>query len=335
MGATCAANRSPAPRPEPLEAAIGTDHMGGAGTRPRKQTRAVDPVVARSTELGTRMNGHPEHAHDCVAELSEMLTDVTDPAVTAHIVESLGHGWTDAACRAVLPLAGHATAVVRLAVTQALHLPDDPNLAQQTLDAMVRLSADVSDDVRDWATFTLGSQFDVDSRDVRAALADRLDDPSEAVRAEALVGLARRHDDRALDAARAGLSNDQTGALTFEAARLLADPVLHPLLVKWSTDRPDDEGIALAVAACDPVQQRSRQRQEDALLRAVQRLFDLQSPELLATMFCDRFDNEVQLSSGDVTRVWHVTELLRHAGGDVPTAAQMVVDDHAKGSIEA
>ena len=281
------------------------------------------------------MNGHPEHAHDCVAQLSEMLSDVTDPAVTARIVESLGHGWTDAACRAVLPLAEHEATEVRLAVAQALHLPEERDLAQHALEALARLSADVSDDVRDWATFTLGSQFDVDSHDVRAALADRLDDPSEAVRAEAVVGLARRHDDRALAATRARLSTDQTGALTFEAARLLADPALHPLLVKWSTDRPDDEEIAIALVACDPVQQGARRLQEGALLHAVQLLLDLQSPQPMATMFCDRFTNEVRLSSGDGSGGWHVTALLQRAGGDVRTAARMVIDGHPNSSAEA
>ena len=105
--------------------------------------------------------------------------------------------------------------------------------------------------------------------------------------------------------------------------------------MKWSTDRPDDEEIAIALGACDRVQQRSRQLQEDALLHAVQLLFDLQSPQPMATMFCDRFANEVRLSSGDGSGEWHVTALLRRAGGDVRTAARMVIDDHANFSVGA
>lgn len=286
----------------------------------------MDLLLARANELGTRMNGNPEQADECVAQLSEMLGHVTDPSTVAAIVENLGHGWTDAACRAVLPLAEHAAVDVRLAVARALHQAEDRDLERQVLDAVIRLSADESDEVRNWATFKLGSQFDVDSSDLRDALAVRLDDAYDEVRAEAMVGLARRHDPRATDAVRAALSNVHTGALTFEAARLLADPGLHSLLVKWSNGQPDDDEIAAATEACDSVRQQSRRQQQGDLLLAVQQQFDQQATGRTATMFCSRFDDEVLLTIGDGTVVWHVTALLDRAGDHVPTAARMVTD---------
>lgn len=66
------------------------------------------------------------------------------------------------------------------------------------LDCLIAWSRDEDAAVRDWATFTLGTQLDVDSRDVRQALRDRLDDANFDTRCEAFVGLARRLDERAV-----------------------------------------------------------------------------------------------------------------------------------------
>ena len=52
--------------------------------------------------------------------------------------------------------------------------------------------------VRDWATTTIGETLAKDGPEVRAALLRRAEDPDEIVRAEALHGLARRRDERAV-----------------------------------------------------------------------------------------------------------------------------------------
>ena len=292
----------------------------------------MDTVVARAVELGARMNGHPDRAPACVAELSEMLTDATATSTTAHIVMALGHGWTDVACRAVLSQAGHPATEVRLAVAQSLHFPDEPALKSAVVDALKQLCADSSGDVREWATFTLGSNADIDSTDIRSVLADRLDDPVAEVREEALKGLARRHDSRAVEAVRAGLGSDQTGVATFEAAHLLADPSLFSLLVEWSTNRPDDEEIQAAAMACDPVKQQRRRQLHDDLLAAVQLALDQRSPGQIAAMFCGRLDDEVLLSCDDGDHTWLVDALLHRAGDDVQTTAVLVVNDQATGT---
>ena len=51
--------------------------------------------------------------------------------------------------------------------------------------------------MRDWATFALGTLAEADSRQLRDALAARLDDPDEDTRLEAVHGLAVRGDPRA------------------------------------------------------------------------------------------------------------------------------------------
>jgi HEAT repeat protein len=60
------------------------------------------------------------------------------------------------------------------------------------IEALLELSRDSDVDVRNWATFALGSQIDVDTPQIREALRNRLSDSDEDTRSEALCGLARR-----------------------------------------------------------------------------------------------------------------------------------------------
>jgi HEAT repeat protein len=85
---------------------------------------------------------------------------------------------------------------VRRGVVHGLMGHDD----DRAVAALIDLSADSDGDVRDWATFSLGVQIDRDTADVREALAARLQDSYGDTRAEAVRGLARRRDERALEA---------------------------------------------------------------------------------------------------------------------------------------
>ncbi len=54
------------------------------------------------------------------------------------------------------------------------------------------MTADADADVRNWATFGLGSLSEANTKEIRAALWARVDDPHDETRGEALLGLARR-----------------------------------------------------------------------------------------------------------------------------------------------
>jgi HEAT repeat protein len=97
---------------------------------------------------------------------------------------------------------------------------------------LIQLSTDKAASVRDWATFGLGSQIDVNSPSIRKALADRLDDPDLDTRTEALMGLARRKDPRALEMLKRELVGLEPTSLVFDAAAELRDRSLLPLIEK-------------------------------------------------------------------------------------------------------
>ena len=56
--------------------------------------------------------------------------------------------------------------------------------------ALLRLTEDTDDDVRDWATFGLDVQGGADSAEIRDALFRKLTDRNADVREEAMAGLA-------------------------------------------------------------------------------------------------------------------------------------------------
>lgn len=74
--------------------------------------------------------------------------------------------------------------------------------------------------MRDWATFGLGQQCDLDTHEIREALVARLNDPDDDTRDEAIMGLARRKDARAIPAIERELRASEFGSLVLEAAEL-------------------------------------------------------------------------------------------------------------------
>ena len=221
---------------------------------PQPSGRSVGAAVLGRIDLVADQPGDPA----TVDALIELASRESDPVVLQAVVEALGDLRDPRAIPTVLAYAHQATPWLRWSVARSLTWLLAETGAGEVLDeddpavqALVGLTADEDSEVRDWATFGVGTQLPIDGPVTRAALWARLEDPDEDARAEALHGLARRHDPRASDLVRAALEAETVGRLAVESALLLADPDLLPALQGldgwWDVDEPL---LAAAIAAC-------------------------------------------------------------------------------------
>ena len=133
----------------------------------------------------------------------------------AAAIQSLGHIGDPRAIPLLLRYSTHPESEIRFAVACASgNFADDKALA----GVLLKLMRDSDEDVRDWATFALGSLSAIDSPEIRDAFAERLDDASADVVEEALAGLARRRDPRALPILLERLQQPDIDDVTLESA---------------------------------------------------------------------------------------------------------------------
>jgi HEAT repeat protein len=133
----------------------------------------------------------------------------------------------------ILPYLEHPDSDVRYSIRQALAAL---HADQRSINGLIRLTTDSSVEIRDWATFGLGSLTEQDTPAIREALLARLDDPDAAVRGEALVGLAIRQEQRVVEPLREALEEaDENHSHDFarEALDELHDIEKYPQLLKW------------------------------------------------------------------------------------------------------
>jgi HEAT repeat protein len=146
--------------------------------------RALDVLA----QLGA---GKPDSERPYLSESVSIALDHLEdkrPLVVHSAAWALAHLRGDTATSALIALKRHPDPGVRLAVANGLGGCAHP----EALETMIQLMDDDADEVRDWATFGLGSLCPQDSQEIRAALRKRLEDPFEGARDEALWGLAQR-----------------------------------------------------------------------------------------------------------------------------------------------
>src|SRR5438874_2058469 len=169
------------------ERCLGADVLGQLGAV-EGQTPAEGPFAAASGRV-----------------LMRLLEEDDEPAVLSSAAIGLGHLRDERAIDRLAALSSHASSDVRRAVVHGLMGYDD----DRAVHALVHLSDDEDPAVRDWATFSLGVQIDRDTPEVREALAARLGDDDANTRDEAIRGLARRGDARAVEPALAANSSPE------------------------------------------------------------------------------------------------------------------------------
>jgi hypothetical protein len=153
----------------------------------RMGLRIVFTKAARSTPL--------LFAAESFALLSHMLELEQNELTLMSIIFGLGHLDIETAVPLVIPFANHPNEDVRFATTCALgQFPQNP----QAIEALQMLASDKDKDCRNWALFAIGTQSDLDTPELRETLAHHVNDPYSEAREEAIAGLAKRKDGRAV-----------------------------------------------------------------------------------------------------------------------------------------
>jgi HEAT repeat protein len=222
------------------------------GARLARSPREADRVAAAHllAQLGW---DDRTHLDESVAILLPLLLDPSEAVIAAAAV-ALGHRHDPSAIPPLVALARHPSAEVRYGVVFGLMGHDEPS----AVAALVELARDPDRDVRSWATFAIGQQTNLDSPELRDALLASAEDGEPEIRGEALIGLARRGDARALPLVRRELAGPFGGDWAVEAAGLLADPSLAPVLeALYARLEPEDQArfqrsFRDAIDACGP-----------------------------------------------------------------------------------
>lgn len=133
------------------------------------------------------------HMDESVAIAIEHLRD-EDALVVNSAAWALSHLGGDEAVQALIRIRRNPDPDVRWAVANGLNGYESP----EAIATVIELMNDSEDNVRDWATFALGTQCQTNSPEILDALRRRLDDIYKNTRDEAVWGLAQRKDSQGL-----------------------------------------------------------------------------------------------------------------------------------------
>lgn len=208
----------------------GTQDVQRAAADALSSADRVDRIVGAEVlgELGWREGG--TLVEESVAMLVEAARGERDASVLRAIATALGRRPSTSGRHTLFDLATHPSPAVRLAVAQALQGAsilsnddgddDDPAAVKVLIDLM----RDHDADVRNWATFALGTQLTADGPEIRAALRERLEDEDDETREEGVCGLANRRDEVAFEPLMEYLASGLAGSGCIRAAEEWGDP---------------------------------------------------------------------------------------------------------------
>ncbi|MFK8058301.1 MAG: hypothetical protein AB8F78_19405 [Saprospiraceae bacterium] len=152
----------------------------------------------------------------------ELLSQPSSPKVLSSLLSGIGHNndkLTGEQISILSAYADHSYSAVRFALVHALLGLEHPD----AIVMLICLSRDTHGDVRNWATFGLGSQIEVTTDEILYALLERTTDNHADTKLEAIVGLAERKDVRVKQIMLDELQKGAHGSLLFEAIEILGD----------------------------------------------------------------------------------------------------------------
>lgn len=189
---------------------------------PKKRIAGIDVLA----QLGINENLYRKQAVDfLIIELSKEKSS----KVLYSILCAVSHNndkLNQKQIEKIMPFKYHKSVNVRYGVVVSL-LGLENTLA---IDTLISLSSDKKSHIRNWATFGLGTQIDVDNDNIRNTLWNRVDDSDQDTKYEAIVGLSKRKDVRIKEVIERELVKGEFGTLLFEAIEILDAKEFVPLL---------------------------------------------------------------------------------------------------------
>ncbi|MDH6705786.1 hypothetical protein P3T27_002508 [Kitasatospora sp. MAA19] len=294
---------------------------------------SADPIerVAGCDLLRDTGNQHEAVRAGTATALVALAQRETEGRVLKSLARAIEQTHDPRAVPVLVTLAGHPDAEVREEVARSFAevvtgLPDGPDI-----HALIGLTQDPDPNVRDWATFTLGVQAEVDSPAIRAALWERTADEHAETRTEAIRGLACRHDPRAVPLL-AELIDNPEGAhvLTFSAAQVTDVPEPLPALLEYE---PGDDWVTDAVNACNP----ARRARLDAFAWELVCTLHRLRPDLDAAVSMERFGwgRSLGVDAAFGSSGYDIEALLVRADGNPTRAAELVATDLPRTLLES
>ena len=173
----------------------------------------------------------------------ELLEIETDPDVLMSLLYSIGHNndeldkeQIDKICSFI----DNENSWVKEGLVYALLGID--NLT--AIETLIKLSSDKLSHIRNWATFGLGSQIERNNKkNIREALWNRVNDKHQETKLEAIVGLAKRKDNRVNEVIKREIIDGEYGTLLFEAILEIKDNEFLPLLKENLKSIKNDKNI--------------------------------------------------------------------------------------------
>ncbi|WP_339889907.1 hypothetical protein [uncultured Flavobacterium sp.] len=177
--------------------------------------------------------GYPRlHKKIILKRFFELLKTEKDKKVLSSILYAIGHNnenLTVNQINFICSFKKNRSVLIKHSLISAI-LSKTENLAIKTL---IELSNDKDSDIRDWATFGLGTQIEIDNSEIRRALWERVNDNDEITREEAIFGLAKRKDIKIKEILIKELKKiDEFGSLILEAIEEFQDKDFIKLIEK-------------------------------------------------------------------------------------------------------
>jgi HEAT repeats len=285
----------------------------------------------RFVGIGVLNNFWAEQNFPFLEEFAPVLIralDTEDEEQLDRVINCLHKTRSPSALVPLLQLARHPSNLVRLRVAQGL-----PSLvevgrvseADPLVSALLAMMRDEDEQVRDWATFGVGSMLNVDGPSIRTELRAALLDSGDDVRAEALAGLVRRRDECAFDEVVGALRCESVGRLAVQAAAILGDErleeILEELVSWWDVNTADLDWARYRCAS-------GRSQREAEQMCKLEQLVGAQSPGRSLRFDSDIADGEVSVTEDRTdqssAKFWSFRHLMKACENNLELAAERI-----------